>query len=161
MPAVFDFSHQGHALVTLYVQVLCSDWSKFDRWVHAENLCSILKLVYFAEADRVLCQLVMFSTVFFHWMYKMKFSCYQSLLLFMASLFIEFLVEKYVACQSRKSDFVFHLAWCVRGLKSLKRYWPYLIVFSASRVVSLSNYCIWCLFFTSNIMKSGVVYAAI
>ena len=43
----FDFSHHGHALVTLYVQFLCSDWSKFDRWVHAENLCSILKLVYF------------------------------------------------------------------------------------------------------------------
>ena len=30
-----------------------------------------------AEADRVLCQLVMFLTVFFHWRYKMKFSCYQ------------------------------------------------------------------------------------
>ena len=30
-----------------------------------------------AEGDRVLCQLVMFLTVFFHWMYKMKFSCYQ------------------------------------------------------------------------------------
>ena len=43
--------------------------------------------------------------------------------------------------------FVFHLAWCVRRLKSLKRFWPYLIVFSASRMVSLSNYCIWCLFF--------------
>ena len=43
----FDFSHHGHALVTLYVQFLCSDWSKFDRWVHVENLCSILKLVYF------------------------------------------------------------------------------------------------------------------
>ena len=43
----FDFSHRGHALVTLYVQFLCSDWSKFDRWVHAENLCSILNLVYF------------------------------------------------------------------------------------------------------------------
>ena len=40
----FDFAHHGHALVTLYVQFLCSDWSKFDRWVHAENLCSILKL---------------------------------------------------------------------------------------------------------------------
>ena len=26
---------------------LFSDWSKFDRWVHAENLCSILKLVFF------------------------------------------------------------------------------------------------------------------
>ena len=71
------FSYHGHALVTLCVQFLCSDWSKFDRWVHAENLCSILKLVYFAEADRVLCQLVMFLTVFFHWMYKMKYSCYQ------------------------------------------------------------------------------------
>ena len=30
-----------------------------------------------AEADRVLCQPVMFLTVFFHWMYKMKYSCYQ------------------------------------------------------------------------------------
>ena len=30
-----------------------------------------------ADADRVLCQLVMFLTVFFYWMYKMKFSCYQ------------------------------------------------------------------------------------
>ena len=32
----FDFSH-CHALITLYVQFLCSDWSKFDRWVYAEN----------------------------------------------------------------------------------------------------------------------------
>ena len=43
----FDFAHHGHALVTLYFQFLCSDWSKFDRWVHAENLCSILNLAYF------------------------------------------------------------------------------------------------------------------
>ena len=41
------FSYHGHVLVTLCVQFLCSDWSKFDRWVHAENLCSILNLVYF------------------------------------------------------------------------------------------------------------------
>ena len=25
--------------------------------------------------------------------------------------------------------FVFHFAWCVRGFKSLKRFWPYLIAF--------------------------------
>ena len=43
----FHFAHHGHELVTIYVQFLCSDWSKFDRRVHAENLCSILKLVYF------------------------------------------------------------------------------------------------------------------
>ena len=30
-----------------------------------------------AEADRVLCQLVMSFNVFFHWMYQMKYSCYQ------------------------------------------------------------------------------------
>ena len=51
-----------------------------------------------AEVDRVLCQLVMFLTVFFFWMYKMKYSCYiKSLLLFMAGLFTGFLVEKCVA----------------------------------------------------------------
>ena len=41
------FSYQGHALVTLYVQYFCFDWSKFDRWVHGENFCSILKRAYF------------------------------------------------------------------------------------------------------------------
>ena len=45
-----------------------------------------------------------------------------SLLLFMAGFFIEFLVEKYAACQSRKSDFGWHRfcfspSGCVRGLK--------------------------------------------
>ena len=42
----FDLSHHCHELVTIYVQFLCSDWSKFDRWVHAGNLCNILKLFY-------------------------------------------------------------------------------------------------------------------
>ena len=40
-------SYHGHALVTLYVQFLYSDWSKFDRLVQADKLCSILKVVYF------------------------------------------------------------------------------------------------------------------
>ena len=58
--------------------------------------------------------------------------------------------------------FFFHLAWCIRGLQSLKRYWPYLIPFrTASWMVSLSQYFIWCLFVISNLMKSSVVYAAI
>ena len=77
MPVAFDFSHQGHALVTLYILFLCSDWSKFDRWVHAENLCSILKPVYF---DRWSWQCFVSTcnvSVFVHWMYKMEFSCFQ------------------------------------------------------------------------------------
>ena len=49
MPVAIDFS-QGHALVALYVQVLCSDWSKLDRWVlqHLETcLLWHLKLTEF------------------------------------------------------------------------------------------------------------------
>ena len=41
------FSHHSHVLIMLYAQFLCSDWSKFARCVQAENLYSILKLVYF------------------------------------------------------------------------------------------------------------------
>ena len=75
----FHFSHHSHALVTLYVQFLCCDWSKFDRWVHAENLCSILKLVYFwqLKLTEFCVNLWCFFYVFLHWMYKMKYSCYQ------------------------------------------------------------------------------------
>ena len=40
---ILPWSRVGHALRPL----LYSDWSKFDRWVHAEKLCSILKVVYF------------------------------------------------------------------------------------------------------------------
>ena len=40
-----------------------------------QNLLETCLLI--AEADRVLCHLVMPLTVFFHWMYKMKCSCYQ------------------------------------------------------------------------------------
>ena len=43
---LFDFAHHDHALVTLFVQLLRCDWSKFDRWVHEQNLCSILNLVH-------------------------------------------------------------------------------------------------------------------
>ena len=74
----FDFSHYVHALVTHYVQYLYSDWSNLTgelmRKIYAPswNLFTLT-----AEADRVLCPIVLFLTVFFHWMDKMKFSCYQ------------------------------------------------------------------------------------
>ena len=117
----FDSSRNGHALVTLYVQFLCSDWSKFDRWVHAQNLCSILNLVYFdswswqsfvSTCDVFNClfplnvqnEIQLISGVFCYLWLKFVY-------------IIGFLVEKYVTCQSRKTDFKwhrfrFHLAWC-------------------------------------------------
>ena len=42
-----------------------TDWSKFDRWVHAEIYTASWNLFTLtAEADRVLCQLVMFNCLF-------------------------------------------------------------------------------------------------
>ena len=103
-----NFSFHVHALVMLYVQFLCSDWSKFDKWVHAENLCSTLKHVFFdswswqsfvSTCDIINClfplgvqnEIQLLSRVL----------CYSWLV-----LLIGFLLEKCVACQSRKSDFV-------------------------------------------------------
>ena len=115
------FSYHGHALVTLYVQFLCSDWSKFDRWVHAENLCSILNLVYFdswswksfvSTCDVFNClfpldvqnEIQLLSRVFcYSWLV-----CLSVFWLRDASL---------VKVRNPISDgivFVFHIAWCIK-----------------------------------------------
>ena len=92
------FSYQGHMLVTLYIWFSCSDWSKFDGWVHVENLRSILKLAYFDswswQSFVSTCELS-FSTGCTKW----NAAAIKSLLLSIAGLFIGFLVEKCVACQ--------------------------------------------------------------
>ena len=157
----FDFAHNDHALIRLFVQFLFCDWSKFERWVYAENLCSILNLVYFeswswqsfvSTCDVFNClfpldvqnEIQLLSGVFFY-----------SLLVCLLGFWLR--NTSLVKGGNPISDgivFVFHLAWCVRGLQSLMRYWPYLIPFrAASRMVSQSNYCIWCLFFISNLLK--------
>ena len=64
-----------------------------------------------AEADRVLCQLVMYLTVFSTGCTKWNTAAIKSLLLFMAGLFIWFLVEKCVACQN--SVIRFRMASCL------------------------------------------------
>ena len=154
MPVAFDFSHHGHALVTLYVQFLCSDWSKLDRWIHAENLCSILKLVYF---DNWSWQSFVSTCDVFNSLFPLnvlneiqllsRVCCYSWLVCLLGFSLRNTSLVKVGNPISDGIVFVFHLAGCVRGFKSLKRFWPYLIIFSASRLVSVSNYCIGCLFF--------------
>ena len=120
--------------------------------------CSILKLVYF---DSWSWQSFLSSCDVFYCLptgcTKWNTAAINSLLLFMAGLFTEFLVEKCAACQSQKSDFGwhrFHFSSCwMRVEKSLKR-----LSGAASRMVSLSNYCVC--FFISNFMKSSAVYEA-
>ena len=69
-------SRVGHARRPIFMLWLVeirqvSSCGKFMQ--HLESCWILLS----AEAERVLCQVVMFLTVFFDWMYKMKFSCYQ------------------------------------------------------------------------------------
>ena len=80
---------QGRQLVLTFLTMVMR-WSRSTSNFYAligQNLtgefmgkiytASWILFILTAEADRGLCQLVVFLTVFFHWMYEMKFSCYQ------------------------------------------------------------------------------------
>ena len=120
-----------------------------------------------AETDRVLCQLVMSLTVFFHWMCKMKYSCYQETsVIHDIHLLLNFWLRNapLLKVGNPISDgivFVFRLAGSVRELKSLKRFWHYLIAFRSC----ISNgkhkpIIVFAFFLISNFMKSNAVYEA-
>ena len=86
----------------------------------------------------------------------------------MASLFIGFLVEKCVTCQSRKSDFGWHyfrFSPCLMRKRIAKSEAILALPDNFQELhlemVSQRNYCISCLFFVSNLMKWSVVYAGI
>ena len=55
MPVAFDFSHQGHALVTHYVQFLCFKWSKFDVFTCLFPLDVQSEILLHQEASTVFC----------------------------------------------------------------------------------------------------------
>ena len=103
------FSYHGHALVTLYVQFLRSDWSKFERWVHAENLCSILKLVNF---DSWSWQSFVSTRDIFNCLFPLartKWNTAAAALLLFHGWFVYWVFGKEcVACQSQKSNFGWH-----------------------------------------------------
>ena len=59
-----------------FYALLVKIWQVSSRGKFMQHLETCLLI---AEADRVLFHLEMFLTVFFYWMYKMKYSCYQDL----------------------------------------------------------------------------------
>ena len=96
------FSYHGHALVTLYAQFWCSDWSKFDKWVHAQDLCSILNFVYF---DSWSWQSFVSTCDVFNCLFPLDVQTEIQLLSRVFSYpwlvcFFGFLAEKCVACQN-------------------------------------------------------------
>ena len=128
-----DLSHHDHALVTLYVQFLWSDWSKFDRWVYMER--SLLRKLMFTDNwgwQNFVKSCDIFNCLFFSGCTKWNAAAVKILVIH-GRFFL--LVEKCAECQSHwKFDFELHrsqkwayshhLGWCVKWLKSLKRFWP-------------------------------------
>ena len=99
-------------------------------------------------------------TAFSYWIHKMKYSCYQRiLLLFVAGLFIGL---RRLTKSNRESSFsklsLLHLAGYVRGLESLKLSWPYLMAFSSCISTGKPEllYCIWCVFHVLLFFFSGL-----
>ena len=143
--------------------------SNFYRWVHAENLCSILNLVYFdswswhsfvSTCDVFNClfpldlqnEMQLLWGVFCYswlvcllgfWLRKRRLSKSEIRFRMASFSFSPCLMRKRIA----KSEAILAL---LNTFQELHLEW-----------VSQRNYCIWCLFFVSNLMKSSVVYTGI
>ena len=104
---------------------------KFIQHFLKKTTCNTLT----AEADRVLCQLVMFSTVFFPLKVQNEVQllsrvfCYSWLVCLLNFCLRSVPLVKVGNPISDGIVFIFHLTGCVRGMKSLKRFWHYLIAF--------------------------------
>ena len=133
----FDFAHHDHALVTNFVKLLCCDWSRFDRWVHAASCLLFtwqLKLTEF-------CVFWVFNCLF-------RLDVKNEIQLLSGVLWYSWIVCLLDFWLRNTSLVKVGIRFRMSGLQSLKRCWPYLIAFrAASIMVSLSNYCILCLFF--------------
>ena len=117
------WSRVGHALRPIFMLWLVKIWQVSSCGKFMQHL----ETVYLTpEADKLLCQLVMFLTVFFYWIYKMKFSwsrvfCYLWLVCLLGFWFRNASLVKLGNPISDGIVIGFHLVWCVSGLKSLKR----------------------------------------
>ena len=76
----FHFSRHSHAWITLYDRPIFMLWlvkiwkvSSCRKFIQYLETCLLWQL----KLTEFFCQLVMFFTVFFHWMYKMRYSYYQ------------------------------------------------------------------------------------
>ena len=68
------WSRVGHALRPIFMLWLVKNLKGEFMGKFMQHLETCLLI---AEVDRVLCHLMMFLTVFFHRIYKMKYSCFQ------------------------------------------------------------------------------------
>ena len=120
-----------------------------------------------AEADRVLCHLVMLLTAFLSWMYKIKYSCYQdSSVIHGWFVYCAFGWEMHRLSKSLRIRFLMasfsKMSWLtcscsrLRGLKSLKRLRPYLMAFRNSIFTGKPEQLLSLMCFFSGYLKSSL-----
>ena len=100
------WSRVVHALRPIFMLWLLKIWqvSSWGKLMQHLESCLLWQLKLTEFCFNLRCFSLSFSTGCTKW----NSAAIRSLLLFMASLFIGFLVEKFVTCQSRKSDFGWH-----------------------------------------------------
>ena len=106
------WSRVGHALRPLFMLWFVKIWqlSSCGKFMQHLETCLLIAEVFF-----------------FHWMYKMKYTCFQDSSVIHVWFVYWVFGWKCAICLSHwKSDFGWHrvrLAWCVRGLKSYSPTW--------------------------------------
>ena len=115
------WSGVGHALRPIYMVWLVKIWqvSSCGKFMQHLETCLLWQLKLAEFCVNLWCFLMSFSTGCAKW----NTAAIKSLLLFISGLFIGFLVEKCVTCQSRKSDFGWHrfrFSPCLIRKRSLK-----------------------------------------
>ena len=126
----FDFSHHGHALPPIFMPWLVKNWrvSSSGKFMQHLETC-LLKVTEFSVILR-----------FFNCLFPLDvqneiqllstFSCYSRLVCLLGFWLRNAPLVKVIGNPiSDGNVFVFHLTWRVRGLKSLKRFRPYLKAF--------------------------------
>ena len=124
----FDFSPSsrvGHTLRPIFMLWLVKIWQvssygKFMQYLETVYFDSWSWQCFVSTCD-------VFNCFFFSWIYKIKFSwsrvfCYSWLVCLLGFWFRNTSLVKLGNSISNGIVFVFHVAWCVSGLKSLKRF---------------------------------------
>ena len=167
MPVAFDFSHQGHARVGHALRPIVMLWlvkiwqvsscGKFMQhletcllcwsWQSFLSTCDVFNCLFPLNVQN---EIQLLSRVF----------CYSWLVCLLGFWLKN---TSLVKVGNPISDGIVFVSPCLmrKRVEKSEAILALLDSFSASRIVSLSNYCIWRLFFISNLMKSSVVYAAI
>ena len=131
---------------------------KLAKRIQVENLCSLWDLLTDSWSRQSFVSSYYVLTVSLHWIYKMKYSCYQDSFVILGWVVYWFWLRNAPLDKKKSEIIVFNtklllasllrFAGSVRRLKSLKWLWPYLMGFrAASRPGKLSTYIVFDFFF--------------